>query len=613
MELENKGYMGKVLRVDLTNSSHRTLSLDEKAAYLLLGGKGYAAWLLYNSMEAGVDPLSPRNQIIFATGPLTGTLAPTSGKFCVVTKSPATGTIDDSYCGGFFGPKLKFAGYDFLVVEGRAEEPSIIVINEDDVSVQSAGDTWGVTTIETEEKLKKRLGEEYAFVEIGPAGERQAPIAGVFSGTRTAGRGGTGAVMGSKNLKAVAANGNKPVRVYDSEKFKKMAWIALRELRMSEQTVRSLPRYGTANILLTVNECGALGTRNFQTGRFEEAEKISGESFRETLWHKDISCSLGCTIICSKIAKLGEGAYKGVQIDGPDFETIYSFGSNCGIRDKEAICYANLICDLYGVDTISTGVIISFIMELYQRGIISTKDLGGIKAEWGNTDALIKLTEKIAKGEGIGKLLQLGVRRISEKFPGSERFAMHVKGLEMPAYDPRAAQGMGLCYAISERGACHLRASTFGNELLGMGGGANPFSYDRAKVQLAIDKQDEKAVFDSSIVCYFTYWGMKLKELYQMIGPCTGFVYETWEDLKKLGARVITLMRLFNIREGFTRKDDTLPPRFLKDPLPEGPAKGQVVHLEPMLENYYNLRGWDEDGIPTKQTLKKFELDNLIY
>jgi len=221
--------------------------------------------------------------------------------------------------------------------------------------------------------------------------------------------------------------------------------------------------------------------------------------------------------------------YKGVQIDGPDFETIYSFGSNCGVHDKEAICYANLICDLYGVDTISTGVIISFIIELYQRGIVSTKDLEGTKAEWGNTDALIKLTEKIAKGEGIGKLLQLGVKRISEKYPGSERFAIHVKGLEMPAYDPRAAQGRGLCYAISERGACHLRAPTFGNELLGMAGGANPFSYDRAKVQLAIDKQDEKAVVDSSIVCYFTYWGMKLKELHQMIGPCTDSCMRLWK------------------------------------------------------------------------------------
>ena len=611
MRLKDKGYMGQVLHVDLTDGSHRTEPLSERAAYLLLGGKGYAAWLLYQLTEAGVAPLSPCNPVIFATGPLTGTLAPTSGKFCVVTKSPATSTIDDSYCGGFFGPKLKFAGYDFLVVKGRAEEPSIITINEDDIRIQPAGDLWGATTFETEKKLKKILGKEYEIVEIGPAGERQAPIASVFSGSRTAGRGGAGAVMGSKNLKAVAVNGSKPIHIHDPEKFRKMAWIALRELRMSEQTVRSLPRYGTANILLTVNECGALGTRNYQTGRFEGAEEISGESLRENLWKKDIACSLGCTILCSKIAKLKKEPYKGAEVDGPDFETLYSFGSNCGVSDKEAICYANLICDLYGVDTISTGVIISFVMELYQRGMISAEELEGVKAEWGNTHALIKLTEKIAKGEGIGKLLQLGVKRLSQKYPGSEHFANHVKGLEMPAYDPRAAQGMGLCYAVSERGACHLRAATFGNELLGMRGGADPLAYDRTKVQLAIDRQDEKAVIDSAIVCYFTNWGMTLKEIHQMIGPCTGFVYETREDLKKLGARVITLTRLFNVREGFTKKDDTLPPRFLKDPLPEGPAKGHVARLEPMLNDYYDLRGWNEDGIPKKETLKKFELDSI--
>lgn len=611
MGLENRGYMDKILHVNLTDKSHRVEQIDEKIVRLLLGGKGLGTWLLYKLTEKGTKPLSADNPLIFATGPLTGTIAPTSSKFCVVTRSPATGTMDDAYCGGFFGSELKFAGYDVVVIMGKAEEPSVLVIEDSDVSIQPANDLWGATTFDTYRTLRKRLGKRYQAAVIGPAGERQALIASIFVDTRTAGRGGTGAVMGSKNLKAVAVRGTGSVQVNDLEEFKKATWIAYRTLRMNEVTVRSMPLYGTANIVETINETGAFPTRNFQTGRFEDVEKISGESFRADPWKKDIACSLGCTIICSKIACLKE-PYRGVEVDGPDYETVYSLGSNCGVSDKDAITYANLLCDLYGIDTISTGVIISFVMELYQRGMISIDDLDGIEATWGNSDALVKLSEKIGKGEGIGELLQLGVRRISEKYPGSEGFAMHVKGLEMPGYDPRAAQGMGLCYAISERGACHLRAFTAGRELCGYGGGTDPLSYDHAKVQLAIDQQDEKAVVDSSVLCFFNLFGMTLKEVYQMLTPCTGFEYGGYAGLKRLGARVITLTRIFNAREGFGKKDDTLPPRFLKEPMTEGPAKGMVVHLEPMLTAYYDIRGWDEDGIPTKETLKKLSLDQIL-
>jgi len=257
-------------------------------------------------------------------------------------------------------------------------------------------------------------------------------------------------------------------------------------------------------------------------------------------------------------------------------------------------------------------VIVSFVMELYQRGYVTAEDLDGIEARWGDSEAMIALTEKIVKGEGVGELLQLGVKRISEKYPGSERFAMHVKGLEVPGYDPRAAQGMGLCYAVSERGACHLRAYTAGRELLGYEGGADPSTYDRAKVQMAIDRQDEKAVVDSAVICFFAMLGMRLKEVYQMLVPCTGFEYGGFEGLMELGARIITLCRLFNVREGFTRKDDTLPGRFLEEPMPEGPAKGMVVHLEPMLEAYYEMRGLDENGVPKDETLERLGLKPLI-
>jgi aldehyde:ferredoxin oxidoreductase len=418
--------------------------------------------------------------------------------------------------------------------------------------------------------------------------------------------------MGSKNLKAIAVEGDGSVHVYDKEKFKKMAWVSYRSLRMSEATARSLPTYGTANILLTINEMGALPTRNFQTGRFAEAEHISGESFRETLWKKDHACSLNCPIKCSKIASLNNELHKGIEVDGPDYETIFALGSNCGVSDKQAICFANYICDMYGVDTISTGCIIAFVMELYERGEITNQDLDGIEAKWGDADALIKLTNKIARGEGIGGFLQLGVKKIIEKYPSSKSYAMEVKGLEMPGYEPRAAQGMGLCYAISERGACHLRAYTAGTELCGHMGGIDPLSHDRVKVLHAIDRQDEKTVVDSAVLCFFTLFGLRLKEIYQMIVACTGFNYENEMKLKEIGERIITLARLFNVREGFERKDDILPERSLKEPLSEGPAMGMIVHLEPMLKEYYRIRGWDKNGVPTQEKIRNLKLTEIL-
>ncbi len=611
MENANRGYMGKILEINLDDKSHRVEPLDEKIAFLLLGGKGLGIWLLYKSIRSHVDPLSSENPVIFATGPLTGTLAPNS-RFCVVSKSPATGTVNDSYSGGFFGPELKFAGYDALVIRGGCDSPTVLVIDDGEVRFESAEKIWGKSTLDTEYALKMKLGKDFKIVEIGPAGERCSPIAGVFSEGRCAGRGGIGAVMGSKRLKAVAVRGKHPVTVYDPENFEKMTWVAYRALRMNEVTVRSLPEYGTSNILLTINETGALPTRNFQTGRFDGADKISGEAFRERLWKKDFACSMGCTIKCSKIAFLKNKVYEGTAIDGPDYETVFSLGSNCVVDNVEAISYANYLCDLYGIDTISTGNIIGFVMELYEKGIVTREELDGIDATWGSSEALVNLVRRIGEGESIGALLQLGVKKLSEKYKGSENFAMHVKGLEMPAYEPRAAQGMGLCYAVSERGACHLRAYTAGAELLGYSGGADPRTYDRAKVQLAIDRQDEKAVVDSSVLCFFTLFGMKLKELYQMIVPCTGFNYKDVSELKRLGARVITLARLFNTREGFGRRDDTLPKRSLAEPLREGPSAGQVVHLDQMLNDYYELRGWNSNGEPTEETVRDLGLDRIL-
>ena len=611
MQLSGRGYAGSILRVNLKLGQTKVEPLNEDLARLLLGGKGLASYLLYKIAPKGIDPLSPKNPLMFVTGPLTGTLAPSSGRFCVVTKSPATGTINDSHCGGFFGPELKYAGFDVVIVEEKSDEPVSLLIENGEAKLEPAERIWGMTTLETEATLKKNLGGDYRIASIGPCGERCSPVAGIFTDMRSAGRGGTGAVMGSKKLKAIAVKGSNPIKVYDQKRFDKMAWIAQRALRMNETTVRSLPEYGTANILMMINQTGALPTRNFQTGRFADAEKISGETLRDTLWVKDIAC-MGCTIKCSKIAVLEKNPYPGTKIDGPDYETLFSLGSNCGVGDVDAVAYANHLCDLYGMDTISTGCIIAFIMELYEKGVITKRELGGVEAEWGNPEALVALTESMGKGVGVGKLLQRGVKKISDQLPGSEPYAMHVKGLEVPGYEPRAAQGMGLGYAVSDRGACHLRAYTAGTELCGYGGGADPRTYDRGKVQLAVDREDEKAVVDSAVICFFTLFGMRLKEVYQMVEPCTGFNYGSVKELKRLGARVVSLSRMFNVREGFERSDDTLPRRFLETPLPEGPAKGEIVHLEPMVKTYYEVRGWDENGVPTSQTLKDLQIDEIL-
>jgi len=596
------GYTGRILLFDLSLKKARVGNLDEKEAFLMLGGKGLGALYLYRSLRGKEDPLSPENPLIVSTGPLTGTIAPTGTKFSIVTKSPQTGVFLDSNCGGMFGVQLKRAGYDMLIVKGAADEPSMLIADENGAELRPCR-LWGRTTFEAIGELKKEF-PSHSFLIIGPAGERLAPISGLLTDDmRSAGRGGSGAVMGSKRLKAIVVSGRKPIEVHDREGMKRAAWVTRRMLRLHEVTARSLPRYGTVNIIEAVNEMGALPTRNFQKGRFEDAGELSGEKWRSSLWKADKGC-YGCTIRCGKIAVLN-----GSWIDGPDYETIWAFGPNCGVKDVKAIAMANHLCDAYGIDTISTGVTIGFLMELYEKGFI--QDLDGLKPVWGDEEVFLRLVEKACKGEGCGRMVEQGVARVSRQFPGSEGFAMHVKGLEMPAYEPRAAKGMGLGYATSDRGACHLRGYTAGQELLGYGGGVDPYTIE-GKARLVIERQDEKAVVDSSGLCFFAFYAITLKELHRMIVACTGQPYKDWYEFMGIGERIYNLTRLFNVREGLTRKDDALPSRLLNEPMPEGPAKGQVVELEPMLSEYYRLRGWNENGEPEKDTIERLELSELL-
>lgn len=599
MDLREHAYCDRILRVDLTTGRIETTPLSAEAMPLVLGGKGLGAWLLYHEQPAGIEPLSPENHLIFHNGPLTGTNAPTAGRFGVTTRSPATRTYSDSYCGGYWGQMLKYAGYDALVLTGRASSPSILVIDGNQAWIEPADHLWGLNITETAHKLKSQFGTEWQSLVIGPPGEKQRNIAGIFNDSRALARGGVGAVMGSKNLKAVVVRGNGFVHVFNHRKYERALQLAFRAVRMSSE-ITLLSREGTANILEIINVMGALPTRNFQQGHFELAENISGSAYREHEWVKDYAC-FGCPIACGKYTRPWED---GKLIEGPEYETIFAFGPHCAIGERGTINRLNWWCDEYGLDTISAGSVIGFVMEMFERGIVRAADLDGIEPRFGDSGAALTLMEKMARVEGCGEWLAQGVAAIAERYPAAKDFAMQVKGLEMPAYHPNAAKGTALAYAVSERGACHLRGAPLG-ELFS--GAADPLSIV-GKPQLFRDHQADKAVWDSACLCYFPGYGMKLKELWQLVTAATGFDYSTVSDLELVGERISTLARLFNVREGFARAQDTLPARNLQQPLAIGPSGGQIVELSPMLDAYYRLMGWDENGIPTPQRLRELSL-----
>jgi aldehyde:ferredoxin oxidoreductase len=601
MDLRERAYCDQILRIDLTHGDVEITPLSEEAMPLILGGKGLGAWLLTHEQAPGVEPLSPENHLIFHNGPLTGTTAPTAGRFGCTTRSPATGTYCDSYCGGYWGQMLKYAGYDALVLTGASAQPVLLVIDDDQVDIREAGYLWGSSITETTERLQEEFGRDWQSLVIGPPGERQRNIAGIFNETRALARGGVGAVMGSKNLKAIVTRGSGYVKVFDPEGFRRALQLAFRAVRMSSETTL-LRQEGTANILEIINVMGALPTRNFQRGQFEYAENISGGAFRENHWVKDYAC-FGCPIACGKYTKrLDDGKF----VEGPEYETIFAMGANCAIGDGEMIIRLNWLCDEYGLDTISAGGVIGFVMEMFERGIISAADLDGISPRFGDGESALALAEKMARVEGCGEWLAQGVACIAERYPQAQPFAMHVKGLEMPAYHPNAAKGTALAYAISERGACHLRGAPLG-ELFS--GSADPLSIE-GKPQLFRDHQADKAVWDSASLCYFPSYGMKLKELWQLVTTATGFEYPTVSDLELVGERVSTLARVFNVREGFNRVQDSLPARNLSQPMAGGPADGHVVSLEPMLDEYYRIMGWDAEGVPTQEKLRSLGLSD---
>ncbi|MHA1731538.1 MAG: aldehyde ferredoxin oxidoreductase family protein [Promethearchaeota archaeon] len=592
------GWMGRVARLDLSTGRESEVTPDEDTLEKFIGGTGVGVNYLTGELPAGVDPLGRENQFIIATGPLTGTKAPTSGRFSMVTKSPLTGTILDGNSGGRWGVMFKRCGFDALWVTGKASSPVYIKVSGAGLEVKDAEALWGRDVAETSLELKKIEGTSVHVLAIGPAGENLSLISAVMNDEHRAfGRGGVGAVWGSKNLKAIVVEpGTTKPGVARPESFQRYVSTALDKLIQGPITGQGLKRFGTAALVNVINEVGMFPVRNNQAGGDEHADAISGEAIRKRLFVKQEAC-FGCPIACGRVTKTATRTGK-----GPEYESVWALGAQCGVFDLEAVTEANYECNLLGLDTISTGATISCAMELAQRGIIEEK------VEFGDAGALLPLVRKIARREGFGDELALGSRRFAEA-RGAGQYAMQVKGLELPAYDPRGAMGHALAYATSNRGGCHLRGYMVGWEVLGVPKILPRFN-KHGKTDILVRAQNMSRVTDSLVTCKFQEYSVGADHLARLLSAATGLDF-TVNQLDEVGERIWNLERLFNIREGLGRADDTLPRRFLEEPLEEGPSAGHVVDLETMLDEYYETRGWSRDGVPTKALLEKLGLEPL--
>jgi len=606
MKPEFDGYAGRILEVDLTDGIVKRIPLDWDFASKYIGGKGFAARILYDHLPQGCDPFDPENLLVFAAGPLTGTLVPGSGRCIVSTKSPATGYWLDANCGGSFGPEMKMAGIDAIIIKGKAPSPVMLVVDDEEVHLKDASDLWRKDTLSTHRWIKGKFGEDFRVACIGEAGEKRVRFASIISEMRAFGRGGAGAVMGSKNLKAIAIRGHRPITIAHPEYFMKVCREAFNEIAIHPDSGGGRQKYGTNTILSCMNEAGVHPVRNFQKGVFQGQPTLNEEEIRE-FYVRNKAC-YGCPIHCSKISEVKSGKYKGVFVEGPEYENVWSFGAHCENADIPSIIQAEYLCDLYGLDAISTGNVIGFLMECMEKEALEESEIG-FPLRFGNEEGIIRAIHLIGRREGPGLLWGEGVKRIAKDIgKGSESFAIHVKGLEMPAYDPRGSMGIALAYATSDRGACHLRSWPIGAELLSAEERIDPFSIE-FKAEFVKSQQDLFTVINSSVTCLFTIFSLSLRHIVQFLNSVTGIEsFASSEEVLRSGERINNLVRLFNLKEGLTRGDDTLPKRFLTEPLKEGPTRGRVVDLETMLKEYYFVRGWDEEGVPKRETLKKLGL-----
>ncbi|MCD6466093.1 aldehyde ferredoxin oxidoreductase family protein [Candidatus Bathyarchaeota archaeon] len=610
------GYMGKILKVDLTTGTIRTEPIDENVAKKYLGGKGYAVHMLYNYLReyeskgfspSDINPLGPENILIFATGPGTGIPGfPCSGRYHVMAlRSPLTGSIGSANSGGEWGPFLKFSGFDIVVIEGASEEPVYLAITNDTAELRSASDLWGKNVFDTCRILKKVGGKNTSVVCIGPAGENLVRMACIINDEhRAAGRTGLGAVMGSKKLKAIVVSGEKRARVADPEKFSEVSRRCLETMRKNSVTGEGLPTYGTAVLVNVINNAGGLPYKNWQTGVNPDAEKISGETLAETYLTSRRAC-WGCIIGCGRVTSVKSGPFQILETEGPEYESIWALGSATGVKDLDAIIKANHYCNELGMDSISMGSTIAAAMELNERGYIPKEDLQGLDLRFGNSTALVEAVWRTAYKTGFGKYLALGSKKLCEIY-GHPELSMSVKGLEMPAYDPRAMKGIGLNYATANRGGCHVTGYTVSPEILGIPEKIDPLTPE-GKAKWAKFFQDFTCVVNSTVSCLFSTFALGVKDYADLLSAVTGWNL-TEDDLLKIGERIYNLERIIINKLGFDGKDDTLPRRLLEEPMPEGPAKGHTVELDKMKEEYYKLRGW-VNGVPTPEKLKELEIE----
>jgi aldehyde:ferredoxin oxidoreductase len=609
-------YAKRILYVDLTTGKTETKPLKEELAKQFIGGIGLGMRLFLDNSKPGTDPFSPENPLLFITGPLTGTMAPSAGNsYAVVSKSPLTEGINEAKAHGFFGAELKRSGYDAVIFTGKSEKLVYAWIDDESIQLLDAQHLAGKSPQETEETIREELGDYYIRVSaIGEAGEKLNRIACIINDEfRAIGRGGMGAVMGSKNLKAVAVRGTHDINVANLDEFTE--FVRLIHERMKGPATRKYRTLGTPENVLVLNALAALPTRNFSQATFEGAEKVSGEHLNERYIKKIIGCAT-CGMRCDHVGVVQEGEYKG-STSRVEFECLWALGPLCGVDRLDAIIEAIRLCDYYGMDGISTGVVVAFAMDLYENGIITKKDTDGLELNFGNHEALVETIKRMGTRKGwLGDVLAEGSMRAAQKIgKGAEKYANHIKGLELPGYDLRTLKTAALGFAVSFRGACHLRSGAYSPDVKGK---VDRFKIEKGRGKIVMDGEDLYNVVDSLILCKFSRGVMYegLKDMANYYTLATGMAM-TPEELLKAGERINNLARVLNIREGKgTREYDTLPWKIMNVPVPdEGVAKGAVVNQKEFdigLDDYYSIRGWTKNGIPTPEKLKELGLDNLV-
>ena len=620
MSTEFYGWTGKHIRVDLAKSDIQVVEDNPDIMKNYLGARGLGIKYMMDEIDPKIDAFEPQNRFILATGPLT-CMPPAGNRTYFVTKSPLTGGIANAGVGGYFGAELKFAGYDFIIFQGKAKRPVYLWINNEEIALRTADHLWGKGTEDSEEILIQETDPMAHIAAIGPAGENLVRLANVITGgvtgARAAGRGGVGAVMGSKNLKAVVVRGTSGVRLADLKAFKKHVAKALGFWENpTESCVKGLADHGTIMCVSFTNSLGILPTRNFQTGVFEGADKISGETFAEKYSVRGATPSkacFGCPAGCARLSKVDVKGFEG-KGEGPEYESVASLGSVTGVDNLPAVIKAGRICNDMGMDTISAGVTVGCAMELSERGYLPQKDVG-YPLNFGNADALLDLVEKMATRDEFGWILGEGSYRLADRY-GHPELSMTVKKQELPNYDPRGVKGQGIAFVTNNRGADHCRAEVNCSEIFEtkmLGYWSPEKEVDRfaieGKAEMAKHYQDYCAwAYDSLGYCYFLLMDTPEQEIADLLETATGMEFGGLDELNKIGERIFTLERIFNLKAGLSAKDDTLPKRFLKEPMPEGPSKGQVFEQEQLLPAYYKIRGWNQQGVPSKKKLQELGL-----